>query len=165
MPHTTNTEGYFQLHGASIAWSDDAGIKIGNQGGTWSAALTTDAYVATSATIQADVTTLMVGRYGFNGADSSFHFWALSDPAAVTLGGADLSLATATSSITGVAATAIDFRSFKAYLNNGSANSMAMDEIRFGTSFADVTPASAVPEPTALAALGAAGLLLLRRRK
>ena len=44
----------------------------------------------------------------------------------------------------------------------GTANPFLFDELRGGGSFADVTP---VPEPAALALLGALGLLSLRRRR
>lgn len=43
-----------------------------------------------------------------------------------------------------------------------------IDEIRFGATFADVTPtpaANAVPEPTSLALVGLGGLAMLRRRR
>lgn len=158
----SNPDVYFQLHENNIAWNDGAGVKIGLASGTWSAALTSGSYASTSAAYAVNTTTLLVGRYVFNGADSSFHFWAFSDPAAVTLGGADLNPAAAASAITGVAATSIDFRSFKAYLNNDGADRAAIDEIRFGTSFADVTPA--VPEPGMIGLIAMGGLLLGRRR-
>lgn len=163
--NSTSTELFFHFHQNNIAWSDagsNPGVMIGQSGGTWSAAPTNGAYAASATPVVANTTTLMVGRFNFNGADSSFHFWAFDDAADVTLGGADLTLASATSSITGVAATAIDFKSFKAYLNNGSANTAALDEIRFGTSFADVTPA--VPEPGMIGLIAMGGLLLGRRR-
>ncbi len=38
------------------------------------------------------------------------------------------------------------------------------DDIRFGTTLADVAPVAAVPEPTTLAAIGGVALLTLRRR-
>jgi len=43
-----------------------------------------------------------------------------------------------------------------------SGNTTDIDEVRFGTSFADVT---VVPEPSSLALLGLGSLLLLRRRR
>jgi hypothetical protein len=45
----------------------------------------------------------------------------------------------------------------------GGANPFSFDELRVGTSFDDVAPA--VPEPATLGLLGAASLLLLRRRR
>lgn len=50
-------------------------------------------------------------------------------------------------------------------LNIGETQIDAFDEIRVGTSFADVVATNLVPEPTSMALLGLGGLLVARRRR
>jgi hypothetical protein len=97
-----------------------------------------------------------------NGASSSFHFWATDNPTALTLGGPDLALGTANVALTGLNASTIGFRSLHIYGSDGLGHSQ-FDEIRFGTTFADVSP---IPEPStyALLAAGLGALAWLRRR-
>ena len=159
---SATTDFYLQLNDSSIAWGDGTGISIGRNGTNWSAGLTAATYAAGTTPVTANQTVLLVGRYNFAGAASSFHFWAMSDPASAGLGGADLSLASANVALTGLANTAMDFKSFKGYLANDGANKGQIDEVRFGTDYASVTP---IPEPTTfLAAAGLCGLLLSRKR-
>ncbi|MGE9266603.1 MAG: hypothetical protein ACQKBY_00795 [Verrucomicrobiales bacterium] len=55
----------------------------------------------------------------------------------------------------------VTLRSLRLDLNNAAGQSNQLDEIRIGTSFADVAP---IPEPSALLLLGLSPLALLRRR-
>ena len=52
---------------------------------------------------------------------------------------------------------------FIVYFGGGGANTL-LDEIRFGTTLADVIPGPVVPEPASLTLLGLSGLMMLRRR-
>jgi hypothetical protein len=69
--------------------------------------------------------------------------------------------ASAHATLTGLDQDAIGFRGVGFYLHN-SGGSGSVDEIRFGTTYADVVPL--VPEPAMLSMLALAGTLLLRRR-
>lgn len=81
------------------------------------------------------------------------------DPSSSTFGG---TAPTATASLSGLTATAIDNVGFKAQSTAGGP--YLVDNLLIGTTWADVTPGS-VPEPTtcALAGLGMLGLVLARR--
>lgn len=71
----------------------------------------------------------------------------------------------AVANASGVLPTDYGFRNAYAYLGNDP-NQGSMDELRFGTDYASVTPASAVvPEPATFGLVAAAGLLGLRRRR
>lgn len=105
-------------------------------------------------------TNLWVLRFDFNGSNSSVHAWV--NPAFATLGGPDLALVTADVSLTGLTNTSISFRNLGLILGFNS-NNGAADEIRFGTTYASVTP---VPEPaSAVALLGLGAAALVRRRR
>jgi hypothetical protein len=136
-------------------------IRIRTSGGQWQAGTIGGSF--TNALAQsANTTTFLVGRFDMNGASSSFHFWATDNPTALTLGGPDLALGTANVALTGLDASTIGFRSLHIYGSDGLGHSQ-FDEIRFGTTFADVSP---IPEPStyALLALGVGSLWMLRRR-
>jgi hypothetical protein len=109
-----------------------------------------------------NTTYFVVGRFDLNGMNSTFHLWVTSNPTSLTLGGPDLNLATANASLTNLDAATVRFRNFNIFANTGGSNSK-IDEIRFGTSFADVSP---IPEPStyALLAAGLGALVWLRRR-
>jgi MYXO-CTERM domain-containing protein len=70
---------------------------------------------------------------------------------------------TATATLSGLTATAVDNVGFKAQAGTGT---FLVDNLLVGTTWADVTPGS-VPEPTtcALAGLGMLGLILARRMR
>jgi hypothetical protein len=135
-------------------------IRIRTDSGQWQAGTIGGSF--TNALAQsANTTTFLVGRFDMNGANSSFHFWATDDPTALALGGPDLVLGTANVALTGLNASNIGFRSLHIYGSGGLGHSQ-FDEIRFGTTFADVSP---IPEPStyALIGLGLAALFTLRR--
>jgi len=125
--------------------------------------------VSTSTPVAANSTVLLIGKFslGTGGSNGEFRLWAFNNPNQVTLGGADLADGTAMATLTGqtvesvVGNTGMSFRTLIIRPGTG-AGQAELDEFRFGTTFADVTP---IPEPTSLAAigLGAAGLLKRRR--
>lgn len=101
----------------------------------------------------ADTTYLVVGSIAFQSGGDAMDWW-INPTIGGTLGTADISLTT-TSSMGGI-------NNFNSRVDGATA---VFDEIRMGTSFADVTP---VPEPGAYALLaGVFGLALvtLRRRR
>jgi hypothetical protein len=146
---------------SNIPWSAGATneIRIRTDSGKWQAGTIGGNF--TDALDQSANTTFLVGRFNMNGANSSFHFWATDDPTALDLGGLDLELNTANVELTGLDASIIGFRSLHIYGSDGLGHSQ-FDEIRFGTTFADVSP---IPEPStyALIGLGLAALFTLRR--
>ncbi len=91
---------------------------------------------------------------------NNLYLWL--NPSTSTLGGADLAVSTADWSATGLTTANARFRSIAVEI--GGTNTGSYDEIRFGTSYASVTP---IPEPTAVALLlfAAAGMALSRRRR
>jgi MYXO-CTERM domain-containing protein len=80
-----------------------------------------------------------------------------------SLGGSDLNTATATWSATGLNTEQARWQSIKFYSGSNSSGT-SLDELRFGTDYASITP---IPEPTtALLGLAAlAGLAVTRRRR
>ncbi|WP_404306500.1 PEP-CTERM sorting domain-containing protein [Neorhodopirellula lusitana] len=101
-----------------------------------------------------DVTSFIVGRIDFNadGTDDVMELYNVTDPS--------LALpATAFATMT----ADLDQSGFN-IISIGDAQTSIFDEIRFGTTLAEVTPV-AVPEPSSLALLGLGGLVLFRRRR
>lgn len=125
--------------GSAISLTDGSGGSIGASGSILTSSLSTTN------------PNLIVFRYQFNGAsDDTFSVWlnptSASDTASIT-------------------ATQANFVLNQPLLRSVNANgNLVFDEVRFGTTFADVVP---VPEPStvALFGLGALGLAALRRRR
>jgi hypothetical protein len=109
-----------------------------------------------------NTTYFVVGRFDLNNTASTFHLWVTSNPNSLNLGGPDLALNTANASLTGLNANTVRFMNFNIFADTGGTNSK-IDEIRFGKTFADVSP---IPEPStyALLAAGLGALVWLRRR-
>jgi hypothetical protein len=100
-----------------------------------------------------NTTALLVFRVDFAaGATDTVSLWV--NP---TLGGTP---GTADASRTGITFSGLQNLNLRPTV----ANAMTIDELRMGTSYADVTPFTAVPEPSA-AALSSLGLLALLRRR
>jgi hypothetical protein len=149
-------------------WPGEFGnVRIRTTGGNWQlGTVDTDKEQTTNivpaGTRSNNTTYFVVGRFDLNGTDSTFHLWVTSDPNSLTLGGPDLNLATANASLTNLDAATVRFRNFSINIDDGS-NVAKIDEIRFGETFADVSP---IPEPStyALLAAGLGTLVWLRRR-
>jgi hypothetical protein len=90
---------------------------------------------------------------------NNIYLWV--NPNQSTFGGADLHTNTATWSATGLDTDEARWKSFS-FHSGHTTSATSLDEIRFGTSYASVTP---IPEPStyALIGLGLAALFTLRR--
>ncbi len=130
--------------GANIALTDTSGTNtIGATGSILASSLST---------VNPN---LFVFRYDFNSAgNDTLNVWL--NP-------------TSASDTASISATATDFAIQNPEIRSVNANGgLVFDEIRFGTTFADVVPVSAIPEPStyaALAGLGVLGLAATRRRR
>ena len=95
-----------------------------------------------------------------NGTTDKAYLWV--NPTA-TLAGANPDIATAS-----VTLDLVNFNFDRIRVQSGSTNVIDVDELRFGTTYGDVTPSSTpVPEPSGvmLPGLGVLGMMLIRRRK
>jgi hypothetical protein len=159
----TTAEVNFTFTGSGTTWwaGDNGDVRIRTTGGNWQLGTVNGSFV-TAGTRTNNTTYFVVGRFDLNGTDSTFHLWVTSNPTSLTLGGPDLALATANASLTNLDVATVRFRNFSINVDDGS-NVAKIDEIRFGTTFADVSP---IPEPStyALLAAGLGTLVWLRRR-
>ncbi len=141
-----------------------AGFAIlGNAAGNGydiTSALSNSSYGARVALPSFGSTMFVVGKYTFNtGGNETMDLWI--NPATSTLGGANLTNPQATSSANTNGA-ANQFRFTATGGTTGNHFTGALDEVRFGDTYADVAP---VPEPSSLALIGLGGLAFISRRR
>ena len=136
--------------------SDDLSLYVGASGSGWKVGVRTTGGgtgANYSGTLSLNTTYLVVGELTLGSAPVANLF---VDP---TPGGAQPGTPTATQS-TATAINSVDDVGFKVQSTTATGN-FDIGNLLIGTDWADVTPASAVPEPDSLALLGG-GLLLLR---
>ncbi len=136
--------------GSGIGFSVVGGLDNGLAATTWSGGVATASYSGLlDTTAESGQTHFIVGEITFGATDTVNLY----------LPGSDLSLG----SVVATQSAGLTQGGFdRIVFSSKAGTNLAIDEIRFGTSYADVSP---VPEPSALA-LGAFGsLLLLRRRR
>lgn len=147
------------FHSSSTPWQPDGaaannGLQLRINGGAsnWGISKGRDgSTIDTGVAMNIGTVYLFVAKFelsltaGLNNA----YVWLFENPASVTLAGPDLLTSTANASLTGLNSTDLRFKSIGLYLDN-TTDRVSLDEIRLGTSFADVTP---IPEPSALALL------------
>jgi hypothetical protein len=109
-----------------------------------------------STPIAANTTYLVVGLVEYAGGVQNKYLWV--NPGTGTLNGSDLATGTAIHSVLGTAKTAFGGTMAMAWTQDAT-----IDEIRVGTTYADVTP---IPEPASILLLvsGLVGAYKLRRR-
>lgn len=160
------------FHDQNVPWSpggsaDNNGLQIRSNGGAnWGITEGQNGGITTTGVAASVGTTyLLVAKFELSltaGANNAY-VWMFDNPASVTLGGADLATGTAMASITGRDTADLRFKSIGFYLDNAN-DRLSVDEIRLGTTFADVTP-TAIPEPSTYAFLiGGLGALAWLRR-
>jgi hypothetical protein len=158
-----------RFHNSSIAWNaNDANssltVSYDATNSNWQASSINNGNSAALANSALGNTMLIVVKFELSLTAGQNNIYLWQDPG--TLGGTDLSVSSAAWSATGLNTADARFRSLSFY--SGSAGgATSLDEIRFGTSYADVTP-GAIPEPSAFAALAglaALGLTATRRRR
>ncbi len=134
-------------------------LATGINAGTWSGSGNVTAGTGTS--IALNTSYLVVGRiqWGATAGDDETITLYLQDTS--NLGTLSASIGTAT--MTGVDQSLFDTISMT---QRGSGGTVTYDEIRFGETFADVTPAAApIPEPSSTALIGLGGLAFILRRR
>ena len=148
-----------QDNGSSY-WNDD-GITIDTTGGAtvrvnihkFGVGETGVSYTPTAGT------KLYALRYTMKAGDDDVAF--ILNPDLETLADSDFDSAPTASGELTDATNALDH--FIVYFAGGGTDTL-LDEIRFGTTLADVIPGPVVPEPASLTLLGLSGLMMLRRR-
>lgn len=139
--NSAKTQIHLYFSNNHIPWQRIGPLSIQTDGGgAWTLTETTHGQSSSSKKAPlTGVSDLLIGRFNMMGSDSSVHLWVNPDDA--LLGGSDLKIETADASLTGLLNTEIAFGSFAIYtgsfLGDGD-----VDEIRFGETFADVTPIS-----------------------
>jgi hypothetical protein len=164
-PITSTESARVWFHEGKIAWdprggAETHGLQIrSNGGGPWSVSLGfSGPLTSTGVAVNVGTTYLFVIKFelGLTAGANSAYVWIFENPDLVKLGGEDLPVSTALASITGRDSADLRFQAIGFYLDHAN-DRLSVDEIRLGTSFADVTPVSGA---TSYALLGSGvGLL------
>jgi hypothetical protein len=163
----TTAEVNFTFTNSVTTWNpgENGNVRIRTTGGNWELGTVGATNFSNAGTRNNNTTYFVVGRFHLNNTASTFHLWvrSMSDPNPLNLGGPDLNVNTANASLTGLDAATVGFRNFSINVNTDVTSIAKIDEIRFGETFADVSP---IPEPStyALLAAGLGALVWLRRR-
>jgi hypothetical protein len=115
-----------------------------NGGGPWSVSLGfSGPLTSTGVAVNVGTTYLFVIKFelGLTAGANHAYVWIFDNPDQVNLGGEDLPVSTAMASITGRDSADLRFNAIGFYLDHAN-DRLSVDEIRLGTSFADVTPVS-----------------------
>jgi hypothetical protein len=138
------------FHDQNDAWNpggtaDSHGLQIRSNGGeAWSVSEgLSSPSTSTGVAVTVGTTYLFVAKFELSltpGANNVY-VWIFDKPDQVNLGGEDLPVSTAMASITGRDSPNLHFKSIGLYLDNAN-DRLSVDEIRLGTTFADVTPVS-----------------------
>jgi hypothetical protein len=152
----------FSSASATVNDSLNGNIRIQTTGSNWQLG-TKGGSFSNAGTRSNNTTYFVVARLTLNGLNSGVNLWVTSDPTSLTLGGSESSLPSPNASLTGLNANTVNFRHLYIQADLGDSGVALFDEIRFGTSFADVSP---IPEPSTyvLLAAGLGALVWLRRR-
>ena len=129
---------------ATISGNSSWGIRVGDSG-----AASTLGSVSVGTTVFVVIKLELSTTAGQNNA----YVWMFGNPSAANLGGADLNTGTAMASLTGKNTTDLRFKCIALYLDN-AADRISMDEFRFGTSYASVSPVPATTTTTTTTTLG-----------
>ena len=113
--------------------------------------------VSSGITVQANTTYLLVGKIVFSTtADDTVSLWVNPTSSKETDAGSANAIYANDTTL-----TALD--NIQAYQSTANYN-MTIDELRLGTTWADVTPGLPTPEPASLGLVAAGGYLMIRRR-
>ena len=129
---------------ATISGNSSWGIRVGDTGAA-----------STLGSVSVGTTVFVVIKFELSttaGANNAY-VWMFGNPSAANLGGADLNTGTAMASLTGKNTTDLRFKCIALYLDN-AADRISMDEFRFGTSYASVSPVPATTTTTTTTTLG-----------
>ncbi|MEI7535281.1 MAG: Ig-like domain repeat protein, partial [Verrucomicrobiae bacterium] len=138
-------------------FSGSTGLQIATVNGnsSWGVRLGDNGTASTLGSVSVGSTVFVVIKFELSttaGANNAY-VWMFSNSSAANLGGADLNTGTAMASITGKNTADLRFKAIGFYLDN-AANRVDVDEIRFGTSYASVSPVPAATTTTTTTTLG-----------